>query len=34
MSGYCVSDDHRHCPDTADDTFLCSCPCHIDPEEI
>lgn len=28
MSGYCVSGDHENCPDSKDDTFTCSCPCH------
>lgn len=30
MSGYCVSGKHGGCPDSAVDTYTCSCPCHID----
>lgn len=29
MTGYCGSDDHDNCPDTKDDSYDCSCPCHL-----
>jgi hypothetical protein len=35
MTGYCVMGEHADCPDTAEDSFTCSCPCHLatnDPE--
>lgn len=30
MTGYCATDDHANCPDTLEDTYSCTCPCHID----
>lgn len=32
MTGYCVTGHHERCPDSIEDTFTCSCPCHIDQE--
>ena len=30
MSGYCASGDHANCPDNgAEDSYACSCPCHL-----
>jgi hypothetical protein len=28
-TGYCMTGDHGKCPDTAEDTGTCSCPCHL-----
>ena len=29
MTGYCATGDHANCPDSLNDTFSCSCPCHL-----
>lgn len=29
QTGYCVSDDHLHCPDSLSDMYCCDCPCHL-----
>lgn len=33
MNGCCVMGEHDQCPDTQQDTYSCSCPCHIEHEE-
>ena len=30
MTGFCVMGLHEQCPDTDQDSYACSCPCHID----
>jgi hypothetical protein len=30
MNGNCVLDLHNECPDSIKDSYLCSCPCHIE----
>lgn len=29
MSGHCAEGFHADCPDTKDDSYTCSCPCHL-----
>ena len=29
MTGYCVKGQHKDCPDTKQDTWVCGCPCHL-----
>lgn len=36
MTGYCVTEDHENCPDTEEDSYTCSCPCHenVPPQKV
>ena len=29
ITGFCVLDDHKGCPDTKKDRQVCDCPCHL-----
>lgn len=29
MISYCANDKHSECPDSINDSFLCTCTCHL-----